>query len=489
MKRIFIIFIALPLLLVFSQQEIQFDRYFNDQTMRIDYFHIGDKNTDIITIDHIYQYGIWAGNLKNLIDNFNNGSYYVKIYNVQSKRLIYSRGYDSYFREYQATTDADQGIQRTYHESVLIPYPKSKILFTIEKRDSKNELSLLYQREIDPADIAIIREDIVDQSIKIYNSHISGNPHNKIDMAILGEGYTEKEENKFKIDLKKYSAIFFNYEPYKSFRSSFNLYGVLKFSQESGIDEPGADIYKRTSLNTTFNSLGSERYILTEDNKSVRDIAAAVPYETILIMINHKRYGGGGIYNLFCTFPVDNYWSEYLIHHEFGHSFSGLADEYYTSDVAYTDFYSKKIEPVEPNITALLDPANLKWKDLISEEIEIPTPWEKEQFDKMDYSWQKKRQELNNKIADLKKNNASDTEIAAAENEYLKNDIEHNKKVHQYLKQCKNWGLTGAFEGAGYSPRGLYRPMIDCIMFSKGKKPFCKVCEAAVIKMIRYYSE
>jgi hypothetical protein len=457
--------------------------------MRIDYFHIGDKNTDIITIDHIYQYGIWAGSLKNLIDNFNNGAYYVKIYDSSSEKLIYSKGYDSYFREYQVTADAEQGKKRTYHESNLIPYPKNKIIYTIEKRNEKNELSLLFKQEINPDTIDIIRENILDHSVKIYNSHISGNSHNKIDLVVLGEGYTRSDENKFKMDLKKFTSIFFNYQPYKSNKSRFNLYGVLKFSEESGIDEPRAGIYKNTVLNTTFNSLGSERYILTEDNKAVRDIAGAVPYDAIYIMINHKRYGGGGIYNLYCTFPIDNQWTEYLIHHEFGHSFSGLADEYYTSDVAYTDFYSRKIEPVEPNITALLDPGNIKWKEYLTENIKIPTPWEKEQFDKMDYIWQKKRRELKAKINQLKKNESPEDEILKAESEYDKNSTENSKKVDQYLKASKYWNQVGAFEGAGYSPKGLYRPMLDCIMFSKGNKPFCKVCEAAVIRMIRYYTE
>ncbi|MEJ2614144.1 MAG: M64 family metallopeptidase [Ignavibacteriaceae bacterium] len=248
-------------------------------------------------------------------------------------------------------------------------------------------------------------------------------------------------------------------------------------------------MYKNTVLNSTFNSLGSERYLLTEDNKVMRNMAAHVPYDAIYIMVNHKRYGGGGIYNFFCTFISDNQWSSYIFLHEFGHSFAGLADEYYTSDVAYNDFYPKGIEPVEPNITALLNSPKVKWKNLITPGIQIPTPWEKAEYDSVDLKWQAKRRELNNKIAELKKKKAPQEQIKKAEEEYNQKDKMHANWVDSYLSESKYAGKVGAFEGAGYASKGLYRPMLDCIMFSKGAKPFCKVCEEAIIKVINFYSE
>jgi len=138
---------------------------------------------------------------------------------------------------------------------------------------------------------------------------------------------------------------------------------VYKPSEDSGVDEPGANIYRNTVMNCTFNSLGSDRYLLTEDNKAVRDLAAFVPYDALYIMVNHSRYGGGGIYNLYCTFTTGNQYKDFLFIHEFGHSFAGLADEYYTSSTAYNDFYPRGVEPVELNITALTDPQNVKWKN------------------------------------------------------------------------------------------------------------------------------
>jgi hypothetical protein len=166
-----------------------------------------------------------------------------------------------------------------------------------------------------------------------------------------------------------------------------------------------------------------------------------------------------------------------------------LADEYYTSDVAYNEFYPEGQEPVEPNITRMLDKNNLKWKDLITPGIELPTPWEKENYDKMDYAWQKERREMNKHIAELKRIKAPQKEIDAAQNEYNKKDKLHSDEIDKYLTSSKYWNKVGAFEGAGYSAKGVYRSMIDCLMFSKGIKPFCKVCEEHVKKVIKHFTD
>jgi len=466
-----------------SQQFINFNDFFIDATMRIDYYHVGDAKEELITIDKIYKQGQWAGSLKNLLDTYNLGRYYVKIYDVNTNLLIFSKGYDSYFSEYKTTDNAINGIKRTYHESVLIPFPKNKIQFTIERRNKNNSLEQIFNTIIDPADI-YISEKAIAPDIKVIELHKSGTPHDKVDIVLIAEGYTKEEENKFFSDAKRFTKVFFNQEPYKTYIKSFNIYAVYKPSAESGCDEPSYGIFKNTALSASFDSLGSARYLLTEDNKSLRDIAAAAPYDAIIILVNQKRYGGGGIYNLYAVTVSDNQWSDYIFLHEFGHSFAGLADEYYTSSVAYNEFYPKGIEPLEPNITALLDPNQLKWKDLCSPNIEIPTPWEKEEFDKMDIEYQKVREELNKKIAKLKREKADPDKIQAIENEAEQLSKEHAQKIDNYLNNSKFKNKVGAFEGAGYSSTGLYRSMVDCIMFSKGVKPFCKACQKAIIKKI-----
>jgi len=491
MKKLFsiIAFVSLFFNLLVAQSFGAFDKYFIDETMRIDYFHIGNSEEELVTLDQVYKYGIWAGSRKYLIDDLNLGRYLIKIYDAGTNELIYSKGFDSYFGEYKTSSPGLAGIKKTFHESVLIPYPKSKVIFAFERRDDKQILFEFYRTEINPDDVMIIRDEIKDRQVAVYDAESNGDPHSRVDVVILGEGYSINDKSKFEKDLKYFSDVFFSQEPYKSHADKFNIHGVYKPSGDSGIDEPRADLYKNSVLSCTFNSMGSERYILTEDNKAVRDLAAFVPYDAIYIMINHARYGGGGIYNLFCTFTTGNQFRDYLFLHEFGHSFSGLADEYYTSDVQYNDFYPVNLEPLEANISALTDPNNLKWKEQLTPDMELPTQWNKSAYDSMDYKWQAERREMNNRIAELKKNKASAELIKAAEDEYARKDKEHSDLVDSYLRKNANYGKVGAFEGAGYVANGMYRPMLDCIMFSKGNKPFCKVCEAHIVKVIEQYTE
>jgi hypothetical protein len=490
MKKYIIItaFLSILPLLLLAQTSVDFATYFMDKTMRIDYYHIGDAKMELVTIDQVYQQGTWAGTTTNLIDSFNNGRYYIKVYDLATNRMIFSRGYDSYFGEYKTTSMALKGIKRTYHESALIPYPKNKIQFTLEVRNKENILHQLFSAVIDPDNVSIIREPL-QKGIKVFEFVKNGDPHNKVDIAFIAEGYTAEEEQKFQSDMKKMIEVFFNQEPYKSRKDKFNFYGAFKPSDQSGCDEPTYGIFKNTAVSASFNSLGSPRYLLTEDNKALRDIAAHVPYDALLIAVNQKRYGGGGIYNLFCVFTTDNQWVSYLFLHEFGHSFAGLADEYYTSSVAYNEFYPRGVEPVEPNITALLEPDNLKWKDLCTPGIEIPTPWEKEEFDEEDNEYQKIRQQINEKIAKMKRESAPEADINKEEEKSELLSLQNAQKVDEYLKNSKYAGKVGAFEGAGYSAQGLYRPMLDCIMFTKGAKPFCKVCEHAIIQVIEHYTQ
>lgn len=471
-----------------AQKGPVFDDWFVDKTMRVDYFHTGSAAAESFALDQVYDQGIWAGPRTRLIDPFDLGRYAVKVYDAASGRLIFSKGFDSYFGEYKTSDAGVKGVLRTYHESALLPYPKKPVRFALEARDRKNVSREVFSQTIDPAALTVIREALI-PGVKVVQSLRSGEPRRKVDVAVIAEGYAAAEEAKFEADLARFTGVFFKLEPYKSHRDAFNIYGVFKASAESGCDEPSHGSFKSTVLNSTFDSLGSERYLLTEDNKSLRDIAAHVPYDALYIMVNHKRYGGGGIYNLYCTFTTDNQWYEYLFLHEFGHSFAGLADEYYTSDVAYNEFYPAGVEPAEPNITALLDPAKLKWKDLVSPGLAVPTPWEKAAFDEMDTAYQEIRRGVNANIARMKREGAPAADIARAEDESEKLSREQALKVDAFLKASKFWGKVGVFEGAGYAAKGLYRPQLDCLMFTKGTKPFCKVCEAAVLRTILYYTD
>lgn len=490
MRKLYLLFLTALVvpLSVIADDGIKFDDYFVNKTMRIDYYHAGDAKSESISLDTVYQQGEWAGSTTHLLDDRNIGKYYVKIYDAVSKKLIFSKGFDAYFGEYRTTDDAIKGIEKSYHESALIPYPKNKILFAIEVRNKKQILKPIFSQEIDPNGININKEAL-SNGVKVFKIVYNGEPHSHLDVAVIAEGYTALQEVKVIKDLNRFAKAFFNHEPYKKLKDKINIYGVFKPSQESGCDEPSHGSYKNTSIGATFDSLGTERYLMTENNKALRDVAAHAPYDALVIMVNHKRYGGGGIYNLFSVLTSDNQWFEYLLIHEFGHSFAGLADEYYTSATSYNDFYPKGIEPLEPNITALTKPKKLKWRSLVSAGIQIPTPWEKADYDKMDIEYQKKRKELNEKLASMKRSNAPKTDVEKLEDEIEKFSKENAVRTDNYLSKSKFVGKVGAFEGAGYQTKGMFRPMLDCIMFTKGLKPFCKVCEEAITKTIKYYLE
>lgn len=468
-----------------TKQGNAYENHFLEGTLRIDYFHTGDASSETIETDQVYRYDTWAGSKKNLLDTLDYGSYYYKIYDEASGALIYSKGFDSYFREYQLTTTAMEGVEKSYHESAIIPLPASSILFSLEKRDREGRLNEVFRTVVNPDKAEKAPSD---PGVKVYTSLENGPPDHKADILIVAEGYTQAEQQKFIEDLERFTEIFFRAEPCRSYRDRFNVRGVFRASEDSGVDEPRAGIDKQTAVNATFNSLGSERYLLTEDNKALRDIAGHAPYDALYIMVNHSRYGGGGIYNFYCVYTSDNVNSDYLMVHEFGHSFFGLADEYYTSSTAYNDFYPVGNEPNEANITALHDPNNLKWKHLVSEGIEIPTLWNKAKFDSLDLQWQIQRARMNEQISLLKKQGAPGDQIREAIDQYNLESLERQKEVDAFLENSRFAGKVGAFEGAGYASTGLYRPALNCIMFSRTDY-FCPVCQDAMRKVIEFYSE
>jgi hypothetical protein len=471
-----------------SADRISFDRYFRDETMRVDFFHGGNATEEVVTLDRVYRQGAWAGSRAHLLDPFEVGRYVAMIVGVESGTTLFSKRFDSYFGEYRTTAEAGKGVMRTYHETILTPCPKGKVRLLVKARQRDQSHKTLIDTVIDPEAYTINREPLA-EGVRVMEVHKSGDPHAKVDIAVIAEGYTAAEEAKLRGDLERFTRTFFTQEPFASRKDRFNVRGVWKASQQSGCDEPSRGIWRTTAVGASFDALGSERYLLTEDNRALRDIAAHVPYDAIYVMVNQPRYGGGGIYNLYCTFTSDNPSSEYVFLHEFGHTFAGLADEYYTSSTAYNDFYPQGVEPSEPNITALLDPASLKWKDLVTPGTAIPTPWDKVRYDAKDIPYQKVREELNARIASASRGKAPREEVARLKEEAERLARDHAKEMDAFLTQGKPAPKVGAFEGAGYASKGLYRPALDCIMFSRGTKPFCPICERAIRRVIDYYGE
>jgi hypothetical protein len=490
MNKLFILLLLVPFFAI-AQPPVNFDQYFTDQTMRIDYFHTGDAKSEIYSLDKIYRQGTWAGNQAYLIQPFELGTYRVDVYDIASNTLIYTRGYSSIFAEYQTTGPAIDGVKKTCHESVLIPNPRKPIQLVIQKRDKQNILGPVFSRKIDPSDYHVNTEVVERKNDVIIPILKSGNPHVCVDLVILGEGYQASESEKFKKDLAYYTDLFFSVEPYKSRKKKFNITGIFSLSEQSGTDEPRERSYKNTEFGSSFNSFDLDRYCLDEDNKSIRDAASEVPYDAVMIMVNIDRYGGGGIYNWQTVFCTGSPWHEYVFLHEFGHAFAGLGDEYFSSPVAYEDFITPGVEPLDPNITILPDTANVKWKQYLSPGIKVPTEWGKAIFDSLNSRIATLNKERDEAFNLLDKNGAGAAEIEKTSKEYKSKIAEVNKKLDDFFNHHPLKDKVGVFEGANYTSKGFYRPTLMSLMhkFSEHDMNYGIVNEQAIITAINYFTE
>ncbi len=409
-------------------QEHEFDTYFENKTLRVDYDLIGDANSEEFVLEQLKQQNIWAGP-KRLPDDhdLDLGVYRFMVYDSASNVLLYKKGFCSLFNEYQTTEKAKTTKESYYHVN-LMPYPKKTIKYVLEKRGHDDGIfHSMKEIYINPTNYFIIKE--VPKAYKYVQIQGNNDIHHKIDIAFLAEGYTEKEMKKFKSDVERIWNYISSIPPFDKYKDDFNIYAVECPSQESGTDIPGDNIYKNTILNSSFYTFDTERYLTTKDMKAMQDIAAGVPHDQLFVIINSSKYGGGGFYNYYSATTADHDYSLKVAIHEFGHGFAGLGDEYYSSDVAYDGFYNLKVEPWEPNLTTLVD-FDKKWKNMISPGVDIPTPRTYE----------------------------------------LKDSV-------------------GVYEGGGYIAKGIYSPFQDCRMKSNVPKGFCPVCSKAIADVIEYYTK
>lgn len=469
--------VASVLVISFFWQEsnTRFDASFTGATMRVDYFHTGGLSAqETISLDRVLNDGDWAGSRTQLVDSTDLGKYRFEVRNKQTNAVLYSRGFASVYGEWE-TTGEQKKVHRTFHESLRFPWPREPVVVTLEKRQPDNSFGSIWTTDVDPASRFVVSAPLKEHAGRVWPVFINGPAATKVDILVIGEGYTAHEMTKFHADVKRLLPVLFEQEPFKGRRSDFNVRALDLPSAESGINRPNAGVYRRTPLSTEYNIFDSERYVLTLDNRALRDAASAAPYEFIEILVNDKTYGGGGIFNDQATASVDSAFSPYVFVHEFGHHFAALADEYYTSDVAYETGGAAKPEPWEPNITALHDPSQLKWKDLVSSGTPLPTPWNKEEFEKHTAAIQQRRR-------DIRARNAPESEMDDLFREQQAWDT-------KFLSSMTYSGRVGAFEGAGYEAHGLYRPETDCIMFTRDQVGFCRVCRRAISRIIDLYSK
>ena len=367
----------------------------------------------------------WAGSNTNLINPFNSGNFKYELFDIAGNTLIYSRAFCTLFQEWQTTAEA-KTINRSFYEVATMPYPKNKVRFHFKQKRTEWTYSQNYMKQLLTLQIILSGRRILLNvaTTKIYGN---GDPHKSVDLAFIAEGYKADEMGKFRDDVKKMADYLFAEAPFSDYKDKFNIWAVESVSQDSGTDVPGENIYVNTALNSSFYTFDIDRYLTTQDIKSVNDFAAAVPHDYIVVLINSTRYGGGGVYNYYVGTTTGHQLSPKVFVHEFGHGFAGLGDEYYSSTVAYDEFYPLNVEPWEPNLTTMVN-FESKWKKMIAKDTPVPTP------------------------AEEKYNN-----------------------------------VTGLFEGGGYSAKGIFRPELDCRMKSNGPKGYCSVCRKAIKETIEFY--
>ncbi len=402
-----------------------FDKFFTEASLRVDYCLTGNQKETTYSLKELIREPYWSGSKTNLVDTLEFGNYIVKVFESETDNLLFSKGYQNLYGEWQTTDEAKQ-VTKTFDESVVVPFPRVKIDIALYYKTWEGELKEGMRFCVSPENYFI--RDYDNLNLPVYDAWIGNEDITKaVDVVILPEGYTQAEMDKFIKDCDFFVESLFSYAPYDRYRESFNVRGVLAPSAESGCNMPGDHVYKNTTMHFSFWTFDSERYCMSTDNRDIRDLAGQVPYDQIYILVNTEKYGGGGIYNFYCSSASSNRFSSDVIIHEFGHGFAGLADEYYYAGSS-EHMYNLELEPWEPNITSLVDFSD-KWGDMMDEETPVPTP--------------------------------------------------RKRKYEQTI---------GVFEGGGYEPKGMYSPHMDCLMNSLGHD-FCPVCQRAIERMILYYSK
>ncbi len=438
------------------------------RSLRVDYFHAGTAGEERFSLDAVALEGPWPGRLDRPLDDTNLGKYFFEVADARTGALIYSRGFASVFGEWETTPEAKTRA-RTFHESLRFPEPRSPVEIRLKKRGARNEFREIWSVTVDPAAPEVDRAE-PSKTAKPWAVWQSGASADKVDLLLMGDGYTAAEMEKWHADAKRLTGILFAEPPFKEHKGDFNVWAVDTPAEESGVSRPSDGVYRHSPLGAAYDAFGSERYVLALQNRRLREAAAAAPSEFIEIIVNDRKYGGGGIHNLYATVSADNAFTPYVFVHEFGHHFAGLADEYYTSASAY-EAAEGRPEPWEPNVTA--DPQAAKWRDLAMPGAALPSVWPKATFEKAQAEIQARRRKI-------RAEQRPEAEMEALFREEL-------GRMTPLLNSGLHAGKVGAFEGALYESKGYYRPQSDCIMFTRDEVGFCAVCRRAIERVIALY--
>ena len=421
------ILFLLCLIAVSSTRAQVFADHFADKTLRVDYIFNGNASGQAICLDGLSALPTWAGRKHHLAELPLQGNGQIIMRNAASGKTIYTTSFSSLFQEWLETDEA-RNVTKGFENTFLLPYPLQPVEIEITLLDPRRNVRASMKHIVHPNDVLIEQKG---------NSHITphkyllhnDSPEKCIDVAILAEGYTLQEMQTFYEDADIACKSIFDHEPFKSMKKRFNVVAVASPSTDSGVSVPRLNEWKHTAFGSHFSTFYSDRYLTTSRVKAIHDALAGIPYEHIIILANTEEYGGGGIYNLYTLTTAHHPMFRPVVVHEFGHSFGGLADEYFYDNDVMTDTYPLDIEPWEQNISTQVDFA-AKWKDMLSENTPVPTPAE----------------------------------------------VSENYP-------------TGVYEGGGYSAKGIFRPAENCRMRTNEYPAFCPVCQRALRRIIEFYTE
>ncbi len=412
---------------IFGQTvQVEFDDWFENKALRIDYVLGGDSNSQHFYLDEVKVEKYWSKPHSKTIDKLGLGSYKVEVTDKKTNKLIYSHGFCTLFEEWQSVKEAST-LRRSFEQVVRIPLPKNEVVVSFKQRNKQGDFEELYNLPIDPNSYLV--KHTPPPNFRVTEITNNGAYNNKLDISFIAEGYTIEQIDKFRSDVKKFTSFLLGQKPFDKHKSDINIWAIESISIDEGPSNPKAGIWNVTPAFSSFYTFGIERYLTTLKFKLVMDIAANAPSDIVYILVNSNEYGGGGIYNHYCITTSDHSLSEKVFIHELGHGLAGLGDEYYTSDVAYQDYYPLNCEPWEPNLTTLINFEN-KWADMVEKTTPIPTPATKKHQDEI-----------------------------------------------------------GVFEGGGYVEKGVYRPFMNCRMKSNSANEFCPVCQAAIERVIESYTD
>lgn len=422
----------------------EFNRFFGDNTLRIDYIFAGTASTQEIYLDEMSSAPGWAGRRVNLDKVPVAGNGCISLRDSATAQVIYRQSFSTLFQEWQTTEEATV-VKKSFENVFLLPMPSRTAYASVELYDKKGNVCATIEHVVRPDDVLIRR--MTPEPAPYKYIHKAGDPETCIDIAIVAEGYTSKEAGKFYKDARIATEAILEHEPFRKYAGRLNFIAVALPSEVSGVSVPLDGEWKRTALSANFSTFYMDRYLTTLRLKNLADKLLGIPYEHIIILANTDTYGGGGIYNSYTLTTAHHEAFRPVVVHEFGHSFGALGDEYYYDDM-YSPYYFPEVEPWEQNITTLADFGS-KWADMLPECPECkshekmqPTP------------------------------PVNDAEMWKA--------ISEGADMKTYL---------GVYEGGGYLSKGVYRGYPDCRMKTNAAPCFCPVCQRAIERIILYNTE